>query len=343
MIKSLARRNNSIIMIEFLKTPTLINIEVTDKCPLQCPQCYCQLNAGKEIDKTIAINVIKQATKLNVQYVNISGGETLLYPHLYKLICTCNKYNISPNIAISGWGFTELVLNNLIQNGINYIFVSLNGSTEKINSFSRNGYNLAINALEILAKSNFNKTIINWVMQSNNSDDFINIIKLAEKYNVKAVVVMAIKPDSNGNLKTFPSKEQIEKISILIKKYSGNVQIIIDKCFSQLKAYMGRNIFSNTNQGIYKGCTAGLDSFTLNVDGKFSPCRHLFISESSDSILDYWTKSLILAQLRKSNNLQVEPCINCKLKKYCRPCIAVNSTTKLRKPKDNNYCQLHLI
>ncbi|MBC2579360.1 radical SAM protein [Clostridium sp. DJ247] len=330
-------------MIEFLKIPKLMNIEVTDKCPLQCPQCYCQLNIGKEINKDIAINIIEQASKLNIEYVNISGGETLLYPHLFELISTCSENEILPNIAISGWGFNELVLNHLIKNGINCIFVSLNGSTERINSFSRNGYNLAINALKILAKSKFNKTIINWVMQSNNSDDFPNIIKIAEKYNVKAVVVMAIKPDSNGHLKTFPYKEQIEKISVFIKKYSGNIQIVIDKCFSQLKAYMGRNIFSNTNQGLYKGCTAGLDSFTLNVDGNFSPCRHLFIPERYNSIIDYWTKSLILAKLREPNNLRVKPCIDCKLNNYCRPCIAINSNTKLGKQKENTHCQLHLI
>lgn len=330
-------------MIEFLKIPKLINIEVTDKCPLQCPQCYCQLNVGKELDKNIAINIIEQAAKLNVEYINISGGETLLYPHLFELIYTCSKNKILPNIAISGWGFDELVLSNLIQNKIHCIFVSLNGSTEKINSFSRNGYSLAINSLKILAKLKFNNTVINWVMQSNNSDDFPNIIKLAEKYNVKAIVIMAIKPDSNGLLKNFPSKDQIEKISIFIKKYAGNVQIIIDKCFSQLKAYMGRNIFSNINQGLYKGCTAGLDSFTLNVDGKFTPCRHLFIPETYNTILDYWTNSLTLKQLRKYNDLQVEPCINCKLKNYCRPCIAVNSTTSLGKQKENTYCQLHLI
>lgn len=331
------------MFVEFLQKPTLINIEVTDKCPLNCPQCYCQLNVGKEIDRTTAINIIKQSGELGVTYINLSGGETLLYPHLNELIYICNKYNILPNIAISGWGFSKSVLEELIYNGINLIFVSLNGSTEEINAISRNGYELAIDALNLLSKSNFNRTIINWVMQSNNSDDFINIMKIAEKYNVKAVVIMVIKPDSNGNLETFPSNDQIEKISIFIKKYSGNVQIIIDKCFSQLKAFMGRTVFSNTNQGLYKGCTAGLDSFTLNVDGNFSPCRHLFIPETFDNIMNYWTKSSILRQLRLSSELNMKPCTNCKLKRSCRPCIAVGDCTSLENQKENYHCKLHLI
>lgn len=331
------------MFVDFLEKPILINVEVTDRCPLQCPKCYCQLNNGKEIDKTTAINIIKQAGELGVTYINFSGGETLLYPHINELIYTCNKYNILPNIAISGWGFNKSVLKELTHNGIYLIFVSLNGSTEEINSLSRNGYSLAINALTLLSKSNFSRTIINWVMQSNNSDDFINIMKLAEKYNVKAVVIMLIKSDSNGNLETFPSNDQIEKISIFIKKYSGNVQIIIDKCFSQLKAFMGRSIFSNTNQGLYKGCSAGLDSFSLDVDGNFLPCRHLLIPEAFDTIIDYWSNSSTLRQLRLSRDLTIKPCINCKLKKSCRPCIALGDCKSLENQKENYHCKLHLI
>lgn len=105
-------------MIDFFNTPQLINIEVTDKCLLKCPQCYCQLNYGKELDKNIALTVIKEASKLNVKYINISGGETLLYPYLLELIFSCYKNNIYPNIAISGWGFNKTVLDNLIKNGI---------------------------------------------------------------------------------------------------------------------------------------------------------------------------------------------------------------------------------
>lgn len=293
-------------MCNYLQTPELINIEVTDKCPLNCPQCYCKLNVGKDINKDIAINIIRQAGNLSVKYINISGGETLLYPYLLELISTCSKNNILCNIAISGWNFSDITLSNLIENGIHGIFVSLNGSTNTINSYSRNGYNLAINALQILSNNKFNNTYINWVMQYNNVNDFPNIIKIAEYYNVKAIVVLCLKPNSKNQIDNFPSKEQFEKISVFIRKYTGNVKIIIDKCFSQLKAFLGRNIFTNINTGLYKGCTAGLNSFTLNVDGNFSPCRHLFISESFSNISDYWFNSPILKKIkimRYYNNL----------------------------------------
>lgn len=330
-------------MSQYLKVPVLMNFELTDKCPLQCSQCYCKLNTGKELDKNIALEIIKQAAQLNIKHVNFSGGETLLYPHLYELISYASENGIFPNIAISGWSFSQLVLERLLACNVHCIFVSLNGSTNVINSYSRNGYDLALNALMLLKNNNFPNTYINWVMQSSNADDFPNMLKLCEDYNVKSLVIMGLKPDSNGRIDNFPSKEQIEKISVQICKYTGKVEILIDSCFSQLKAYMGRSIFTNTNQGLYKGCTAGLDSFTLNVDGNFSPCRHLFISEVYSNIKDYWINSPTLKQLRDISDCTPENCSMCKLHKNCRPCKAIDSTSHIVQRPKNNYCTLYQI
>lgn len=53
--------------------------------------------------------------------------------------------------------------------GVGGIFVSLNGSTKKIDSKSRDGYELAIHALELLRDIAFDGVHINWVMHSNNA------------------------------------------------------------------------------------------------------------------------------------------------------------------------------
>lgn len=73
------------------------------------------------------------------------------------------------------------------------------------------------------------------------------------------------------------------------------------------------------------------------------PCRHLFIPESFNSISDYWRYSENLKKLRKPTKHKIEPCIRCKLKYYCRPCVASNSTTTIQTENENTYCQLHLL
>lgn len=74
--------------------------------------------------------------------------------------------------------------------GVGGIFVSLNGSTKKIGSKTRDGYELAIHVLELLRDMAFDGVHINWVMHSNNADDFANRITLCETYKVSALSVM---------------------------------------------------------------------------------------------------------------------------------------------------------
>ena len=86
-----------------------LNIELTTKCPLHCPQCYCSLSGGKNIPIEIAKNKVKEAYEHGVQLINLSGGETLCYPNLYELISYISHFKIKSNVALSGWNFDERV------------------------------------------------------------------------------------------------------------------------------------------------------------------------------------------------------------------------------------------
>ena len=164
MAKAYLRQGSVCVYNEFsaYDTPVLMNLELTTRCPLRCPQCYCDLTKGKDLELETALYWLNEAAKNHVRTVNLSGGETMLYPHLSQLIF----------------------------DGVSGIFISLNGSTEEINAHSRDGYSLAIRALEILNEIGYEKTCINWVMHSNNADDFPNMIRLAETYHVAEIAVM---------------------------------------------------------------------------------------------------------------------------------------------------------
>lgn len=305
-------------------TPMLMNLELTTRCPLRCPQCYCDLTKGIDMELETALYWIKEAAKNQVRTVNLSGGETMLYPHLFKLIQSCHKLGIETNVALSGYGVDRRVLEKLISDGVSGIFISLNGSTEEINAHSRDGYSLAIHALEVFAEIGYEKTCINWVMHSNNADDFPEMIRLAERYHVAEIAVMVFKPDAAYQRASVPSKEQILQIAKQIKEYKGTVHIGAEECFSQLRAILGQRFFVNLNQGISKGCGAGRDGISISVDGKITPCRHLEIKEDYNTIREYWDHSVVLKQLRQMEENPEEPCADCSYKRYCIPCAAVN-------------------
>ena len=304
--------------------PIIMNLELTTKCPLNCPQCYCDLAGGQNMDKETALYWISQAAKSGVKFVNLSGGETFCYPYLLELVEECKRLNLEANVAFSGYKCSEENLRELIKKGVADICISLNGSTKEINDLSRDGYDLAISALENLKNLNYNRTLINWVMHSFNADDFDNILTLAENFNVKAVAVMMFKPDKNSQMPSIPTRQQILDIAKKIKAYKGKVKIEIEECFSQLRAVVGERFFVNYNSGISRGCGAGRDGISVSVDGFLTPCRHLFtLKEKFATIDEYWNNSKILQNLRTTEDHLENPCAACRYKLYCLPCMAV--------------------
>lgn len=305
-------------------TPMLMNLELTTRCPLRCPQCYCDLLGRKDMELDTALYWLKEAAKNKVRTVNLSGGETMLYPHLSELIRTCHELGMEANIALSGYGVSREVLKELIGCGVNQICISLNGSTEQINNYSRDGYALAVNALRLLAEIGYSKTCINWVMHSNNAEDIQEMFRLAEKYNVADFTVMVFKPDASYQRPSMPSGEQILQVAKQIKAYIGPLHIHVEECFSQLRAVMGQRFLINMNRGISRGCGAGRDGISISVDGMITPCRHLEFKEEFKTIKDYWEHSTVLKQLRQVEDEPKEPCKGCGYQKYCIPCMAVN-------------------
>lgn len=312
---------------EIVFHPTTMNIELTTKCPLHCPQCYCSLSGGKSIDLNTAIYWIKEGKKAGVEEVMLSGGETLCYDRLFELIAEVSKLGLKSNVSLSGAGFTQTVYNNLINAGITGIFISLNGSVEEINSQTRDGFSYAISALKLLYDNGYDNATLNWVMHASNADDFENVVELAERFHVANIVVLGVKPDSKHSLSTLPSHEQIKKIKKVILYHKGHTKILVESCFSPLLTYVcDTRLFGNMNVGKHRGCGAGRNTFSVNVDGLLSPCRHLDYYEKVTNLAEYAQKSKTIQRLQEMmREKPEEPCANCRFNANCIPCAAINS------------------
>lgn len=322
------------------EAPLLMNLELTTKCPLRCPQCYCKLTGGRDLPLEEAVYWIEEAARCKVEYINLSGGETMCYPHLFPLLEKIHTLGMKANVALSGAGFERKELEDMKKAGIHEICISLNGPTDEINAMSRQGFDLAIKALELLKEDGFQNTCINWVMHRSNADYLEDMAKLAEEYCVKELVIMVFKPDSEHERKGLPTREQIEKTAHFIKNYHGSVSLSAESCFSQLRVLLGERFFGNLNRGVDRGCGAGRDGISVNIDGKLTPCRHLEYPEDTKSLSEYWNNSEILKQLRQVEEHLESPCSGCKYNRNCLPCMAVNAKMKNRISFGDTSCEL---
>lgn len=302
-----------------------VNLELTTACPLRCPQCYCSLMEGRHLDIEIAKRRVDEAKELGAKMLLLSGGETLCYPHLYELIAYAFPKIPDIRISVSGCFFDQNAFEKLIEAGVSEISVSLNGSTQEINTLTRDGYEYAIESLKLLKENAYQNTVINWVMHSNNTEDFPNIVSLAEKYNVKGILILGLKPNLNKKLTSFPSFEQMIFISKYVWQYSGKVKLMLDSCYSPFLAFhRDTKLFGNFNTSdIYKGCGAGRNGLSVSVSGALTPCRHLLIEEQM-TMSQYWNSSDVLSTLRSLDDKKSQPCNSCKYTPYCRHCISIN-------------------
>jgi len=327
-----------------MKKLTSMNLELTTACPFRCPQCYCNMDNAKHLDFEVAKKVLTEAAALGLRSLSISGGETMCYPHLLDIISFAKSCGIpGVHAAFSGWNFKKPIVEKMIAAGLSSISISLNGSTEAVNSLTRQGYDYAINALALLREMNYEHTTVNWVMHSNNVDDFDALVKLCDDYHVELIDIISFKPDARAQLNTVPSHQQLHEIAYKVRHQDSKVKIGVENCYSQLLALTAdTKLFGNLNRGKYRGCMAGYECVSVNVDGSFSPCRHIHYKEKFASIEEYFEQSKIYRTLAACDESKAEePCKNCKYLLNCRPCMAINTEIDDKIVFKNEFCHVN--
>ncbi|MDD4803467.1 MAG: radical SAM protein [Syntrophomonas sp.] len=336
-----ARCQETLAPLRSMSTPEIMNIELTTRCPLRCPQCYCDLHQGRDIKKEAALAYIEQAAHLKIPFINLSGGETLVYPYLTELLEVISRKGLNSAIAISGWGFDFTRLAELKAAGVDQIYVSLNGSTSEVNARSRDGYDLAVNALRLLQSDQKVAYHINWVARNDNVADFPNMVRLARDLGVNSIVIIQSKPDASYVMQASLSPDSFLQLANFLKKHDQQEIIIeVEACYSPLRAYINNYYLWNRNTGVNKGCGAGRNGISVDVEGNLTPCRHLLYPESYASIKDYWWKSELLDKLRGFEDNQQEPCRSCYLNKNCVSCRAVADKVEKNIFSGDHYCPI---
>ena len=301
--------------------PKIVNIELTTFCPLRCPQCYKLLQNTRdvELEPETVKGYIDELKKIGTKKILLSGGEPLSYDGLVELIRFIREREMEVYLSTGGIGLNDDYADKLKESDITAVYVSLNGSTEQINSLSRDGYKAAVDAMNICERKNI-PLRINWVARGDNCSDFGNIVALAEEKNIEQIDILMNKNASNNDICSAVSKDQLYELAGYIRDYNGKVNIGVESCYFELKNLIG---IKQTSR-LLKGCSAGKYSMTINAYGYVSPCTHadgLYFEKTAeyDSLKDYWEKSIIVNKFRTMGNVW-EKCSDCERRIYCEPC-----------------------
>lgn len=314
---------NTLTELKFLKknkyliNPKLLQVEITDICPLHCKQCYKDLKRQGEMSYEKILQIINEAKSIGVKKIVLNGGEPLLHSRIIDIIWRISEADIITVCFTSGYGINTIFLKKLEGTKVEFL-LSLNGSNKYIHNKSRDGFDITMKAIDLLFKLDI-KYSINWVARHDNVKDLINMINLAKRFKAFKINIVANKLTSYGEINSELTKSDYELVREVIKKNDNDKYITIQNCYNILGAFC-----FDGNVPKMTGCNAGKTFCAITKKGEFLPCTHLYHREAFENIQDYWKNSKVLYKLRNNSNDNSSLCNKCLYKNRCRPCRAMN-------------------
>jgi radical SAM protein with 4Fe4S-binding SPASM domain len=309
-----------------LRIPLRMIFIPTLKCSQRCYYCYSTQSFESEI-KPLPFRrltqLFKEAKKLGIDVVELSGGEPFCYKNIFKLFEILKELNITPNLP-SKRPLTREEIKKLKELGIRSFQISIDAITPNVLKYVvgvRNYTKRIIDTFRYLEEMDI-KVRINTVITPINYDDILNLIQFLTSYS--NVYRIAFSPYSKSR---FHHKDSYyvapEAYSELIKK----VKKILNS-FPNVKFFPGEILpdYAKIPQKIKEKewanrafCTGGRQGFVLLPDGKVTMCEELYYHPdyimgdlSKQSIMEMWqSKEALAISYPQQDEVLDGPCRSC--------------------------------
>lgn len=184
-----------------------IHLEITRRCPLECPKCRRQKDKGKYISNVdMPISFLENFLK-NTSYgvVHLCGnlGDPIYHPNALDFIKICKKYNkkilLNTNGSgkkISWWQQYYNIISNLDVTVFGIDGLADTSSKYRINQ----DWESSFEALKLGAKLN-KKVLWQWIPFSFNEHQIDEAESLAKRYNIPFMILKSSRWQLNDPLR----------------------------------------------------------------------------------------------------------------------------------------------
>ena len=303
-----------------IKAPLWMLLELTHKCPLECPYCYNQLDFAKIDDKMKKedwLRVIEEAREMGVVQIGFSGGEPLLNKDLPELIKKASGLGFYTNLITSGVGAEEGLVKKLKEAGLKNVQIGIQSSEKEIMTLLTNNktaYEQKIKFAKEVKEAGM-QIVINATIHKLNIDHVDKIIEFAHNLGAEYLEIANVQYYGWAleNIdKLLPSKEQITEAKRVTNIYRDNKE-------NKMKVFF---VVPDYHEVRPKACMNGWGStfLTINPEGDALPCNMAntlplkFPNVKNFSLQDIWNRSNSFNYFR-GDEWMSEPCRTCPEKK----------------------------
>ncbi|MDP1910109.1 MAG: pyrroloquinoline quinone biosynthesis protein PqqE, partial [Hyphomicrobium sp.] len=299
-----------------LHKPLGLLAELTHRCPLGCPYCSNPIeleSRSGELDTETWARVFREAGKLGVLQVHLSGGEPGSRRDLTEITKSARDAGLYSNLITSGVGINKDRLSELVGAGLDHVQISIQDS-ERNSADKISGYDGAFERKQKLAKETVQLGLpltVNMVVHRANIERVEDMIELALGYGATRIEIAHVQYYGwalKNRAALMPTREQAEraaeKLVPLRERYRG--QIVIDAVAPDYHARYP------------KACVGGWGRRSLNVtpSGKVLPCHAAetlpleFWNVRDYPLAEIWERSPAFQAFRGTGWMQ-EPCRSC--------------------------------
>ena len=299
-----------------VKPPLWILLELTHKCPLECPYCYNQMDfakIGDTMQKEDWFRVMEQAREMGAVQIGFSGGEPLLNKDLVEIVQKASDLGFYTNLITSGVGAQEGIAQKLANAGLKTVQIGIQSHDPEVVDFLTN------NKTAYKQKHDFAKDVkdagmqivVNATIHKYNIDHIDKIIDHCHNMGANYLELANLQyygwALENIN-KLLPTKEQIAAAIKTTNVYRDNKENKMTTFF----------VVPDYHEVRPKACMNGWgDTFiTINPEGDALPCNMAntlpltFPNVKDYSVQDIWDRSTSFNYFRGDKWMD-EPCRTC--------------------------------
>lgn len=285
----------------------ILQWHLSENCNLKCLHCYQENHKPIQISYDKMVDIYNQFKELLLKlkmngHINITGGEPLCNPHLFKILDLIkqDKEMITFSILTNGTLITPEIAKKIKSYAPYYVQVSLEGG-KRINDYIRGvgTYKRIAEGIINLRRENI-FTSISFTATKLNYKEFSKVVKYARKYDVNNV----------WSDRYIPLGGSIDKDLMLDYKQTREYLEIMNRERDKLRKIKNNNTtismyralqFQMTNDFAY-GCTAGDTLLTVMENGDLVPCRRMPIVVGNlfeNRMYNIYINSDVLKKLRE--------------------------------------------
>lgn len=308
------------------------SLELLPLCNMNCDMCYVRLSRG-EMEQQGRLctpeewmEIGRQMQKSGVLFLQLTGGEPLLYPGFPKLYLVLKEMGIILTVNTNGTLLDEAWADFFAKHKPRRINITLYGAepaTYKRICHYEEGFDKTIQAIKLLRERGVDVKINGSLVKANRGEEK-KLLDIARELDVPINIDTYMYPATRERGKAYDlesrlTPEEAAKAKVEISKYEQEEKEFLDGARRLLEK--AEKPEQNGENSGHMQCLAGRSSFAINWQGNMLPC--VMLPHLSSSVFEHgfdlaWKHvSDMVKEVRLSSR-----CSKCSRRDACQTCAA---------------------